>query len=332
MHQRRAGRHPRRRAHAAPASSSAMCSSTSSMATSVPSEIGASGSTSAASPKRAHERVTQHVRRSPRTSTSAQGGWSASQSPSRPAPAPRSRMRARLGARRLAPDQLEADAVPVGRLRPTQALQLLALERRHGRGDHRGGSLLAVVSSAPGSSSADAGAMNTDIGWPSSIRRARSAWSAALRRVSTEMPNRLTSTSGHELVEALGGEPVDERLAHGGELLLLGCGARVVRCHLDGARDQPPSIDVRPRRQMDLRIGLFGSAGPVLGDLDAEVLVGGDVEPAPLELVEQAVAGAADVGGVAPPHAGSDRPAPSPPPLRRRRRHRSDRRARRRRH
>ena len=64
----------------------------------------------------------------------------------------------------------------------------------------------------------------------------------------------------HELVEALGGEPVDERLAHGGELLLLGCGARVVRRHLDGAGDLPPSIDVRPRRQVDLGIGLGGSA------------------------------------------------------------------------
>ena len=121
--------------------------------------------------------------------------------------------------------------------------------------------------------------MNTDIGWPSSIRRARSAWSAALRRVFDGDAEQVDVDERHELAETLGGEPVDERLAHGGELLSLRCGARVVRSHLDGARDLPPSVDVRARRQVELGIGLVGAAGPVLGDLDAEVLVGGDIEP-----------------------------------------------------
>ena len=53
---------------------------------------------------------------------------------------------------------------------------------------------------------------------------------------------------------------------------------------------------------MDLGVGVGPRPGAVAGHLHAEVLVGGDVEAAPLELVEQPEAGAADVGGVAPAH------------------------------
>ena len=40
----------------------------------------------------------------------------------------------------------------------------------------------------------------------------------------------------------------------------------------------------------------------MVGHRDVEELVGGDVETTPLQLVEQAEAGAADVGGIAPAH------------------------------
>ena len=121
-------------------------------------------------------------------------------------------------------------------------------------------------------------------------------------RGSREAPNRLVSTSIGDVVETLDTQSGDHPRPH-----LLGAGdfgvrARLVGGHLDGAGDSAPPIDVAAGGEMDLGVRTLPRADAVIGDGDVEELVGGDVEPTPLQLVEQAEAGAADVGGVAPAH------------------------------
>ena len=87
--------------------------------------------------------------RAPRTSTPAQGGWwPASRRAARLRHRGRGWRRRRRARPRARPARSGSDA---SRSRAAQqALQLLALERRHGRGDHRGGSLLAASQRRPG--------------------------------------------------------------------------------------------------------------------------------------------------------------------------------------
>ena len=157
--------------------------------------------------------------------------------------------------------------------------------------------------SASGSSSAGGGAMNTTIGWPSSISRDRSSWSAADRRVSTTCRTGWCRRSGTSSSRPSAAEAVDEALPHARRTrpAARACGGRTG--DLDGVRDvlarrrrsrrSPGGSGRRPRARGRARC---------VGDRHAEELVGGDVEPPALQLVEQAEAGTADVGGVAPAH------------------------------
>ena len=142
--------------------------------------------------------------------------------------------------------------------------------------------------------------MKTTIGWPSSIRRVKSAWSAADSRGSIDIPNRLVSMSGARWPRPSASSHRDEPGADIGVLPALRVRPRVVGRHLHRVVHFPPGVDITARGEMDLGVNFGARPRAMVGHRHVEELVGRHVEAASLELVEQAEAGTADVGGVAP--------------------------------
>ena len=137
-------------------------------------------------------------------------------------------------------------------------------------------------------------------------------------RVSTDMPNRLVSTSGtsSSRPSAASRSMNAARTSAYSARWASVRGSYVATSTASGTARQRSTYPPVAR-------WIWASASargprPVLGQPGVEELVGGDVEPSPLQLVEQAVAGAADVGGVAPAHLVARRRGRSPHPRHRR--------------
>ena len=145
--------------------------------------------------------------------------------------------------------------------------------------------------------------MNTAIGWPRSSSSVMSARSSAEMRGSSDAPNRLVSTSSTTSSSPSTPSRAISRARTSAAWAICAGAARLVGGHLDGPGHRRAS-DRRSRRWRDgpgRRPGLARRTRCSVAGT-CEELVGGDIEAAALQLVEQSEAGAADVGGIAPAH------------------------------